>query len=344
MATCVVRPSLLNKFTFRQVYLPPTGEAHRCLVMGGPQNLLLSPEWSDPVKIIRSLDLGYNFIRQDNLSALAGVLPLRRGCYGAAGFGFAPSAIGSASVTRFARTDDGLVWTPSGASGPVVTPERMRLVFGNGRYATAGFTSWGIAVSSNGYTYTQLGGDSITAARTNIVYCQGRFYYPSQGGGSYMSTDGVTAATAVAGSDWRLGASAENMPALTFGRNMDALIQVANTGVAWVSDNLGVNWTAGGPIGPANYNGRWPRMYFGLGRFGEEVLFTVSDNGEVGALSVDRGQTWRNFPMPPFCAYVGNWIDNDVIYVPNPEPLSGGRWLAALGSYGIWELTPDYRI
>ena len=46
MATCVVKPSLLNKFTFSPVYVPPVGDEHRLVCFDAVNNLMFSPEHS----------------------------------------------------------------------------------------------------------------------------------------------------------------------------------------------------------------------------------------------------------------------------------------------------------
>ena len=329
MATCAIRPSLLNKFTFRPVYVPPPGDSHRIICRDPERNIMFSPEHNNGGAVIQSLNLGRTFQKQAASLASGGYI---RWCLGAEGFMLDR---GGAVAQRLALSDAGSVFSvaPGTGIGVATTPET--LFFGNNNYF--------IKQVSGALHRRPIGGSTWTALYAvtfGVAYLRGLIYgFTAASPAGIRVTSGMAdSVTPLAASDFPVDRVSDvvTQRLTVTGRNLDTLSVLSNQGTLFRSENSGENWVEGAPIGVPEYNGRWPRLFPGLGRFGEEVILTIADNGEAGALTVDRGETWRTFELPEFLRYVGNWSDVEIAYVD-------GRWLGAFGNYGIWELIPDYR-
>ena len=345
MANCIIRPSLLNKFTFRPVYVPPPGDAHRIICHDATRNIMFSPEDNNGLAVIHSPNLGRTFQKLGAPSLLEG--DWRRWCRGSEGFLLARPDITTATTTRIALTESGMEFTRAHSGGGGAFPTE-NVFFGNSFYfrqdrgGSTPYSRWGSLQGKVPLTFNWVASYGFaTAANGRLVYLRGRIY-GFQGGPAnpyvFRSGTGTANDDVVMTTDF----PEDRMPdvirhrLLLTGRDLDTLSILSDQGTLWRSENAGANWIEGAPIGIDEYNGRWPWLWPGLGRFGEEVILTICDNGEVGALTLDRGETWRLFDTPEFLRYVGDWNNVEISYVD-------GRWLGAFGNYGIWELTPDYR-
>ena len=338
MATCAIRPSLLNKFTFRPVYIPPPGDSHRIICHDATRNIMFSPEYNNGGAVINSPNLGRTFVKNAAPSLING--NHHCWCLGSEGFLLGRKSQSVADV--LAWTEAGGAFTTAPGGGVASDYEISRLFFGNNNY----FSDVLALIYGNRVLVRKEPGGSVWtgSAQTGFggnnmgpkIYLKGNIYCFDNA--AFRSGTGLVNTTTVVPTDFPSGriTSVNRQWLSLVGRNLDIMSVLSTQGTLFRSENAGENWIEGAPVGVPEYNGRWVRPIPGLGRFGEEVILVIADNGEMGALSVDRGETWRLFDLPEFLRYVGDWQNVEIAYVE-------GAWLGAFGNYGIWELTPDYR-
>lgn len=358
---CVIRPSKLSGFTFDRVL---DGEEYRALEIGQAPNLFVTVPYRYREGEEAVAGISYdntNFVLSTIIDEVPASLTntfVKNGQYGGYGFLFAPylNTISTTTVTTSIVLQDNGLWSlinaNCGLNQNSAVFEFPSLAWGNGIYtaqsnaqvssyvirSTTGACFSSSAILTNALTNSVSGGvwfrNSVHRALQRPAGSAAgymRLYTDVSSGSAFMQplTTGVdlaTASTFVEGSARVVGED-----------NQWVVVLVVNADTGFThclrSSNNGDSWIVPEAITETTFN--FGKVFWGKGRFGEDMLVTLESGGEYGFFSKDWGETWIEFRLPADFIYTNLGLGYSIRY-------REGSWFIASGTYGVYRMYPDY--